>query len=159
MWRIVFIRPVMMDADIWMTTPPDTENPNPNWVLDSKYLRVDNEMMSPLPTLNDLCTCGISPTHFRLIRQGNSQILKRLDGRVWSTLAVPRLIEGAMALTNGVKYYKLTHTTRAPWEATNEHVVEDLTLYVNQQKYETNGKLLDDFSLSYSYYKIPIKTK
>ena len=175
-WKIVFTCPVMMDADLWMvssTQEPDLRVPRgdilsdlgkatkrspedlvPNWVLDKETITTQGDVGTTHPTLNDLYQRGISPQEFRLIRQGNSHILRRSDGRVWSTFAVPRLIAGAMVLTNGVKRYKLSHTSRAPWETSHEALVEDLTIFTNQQKYELNRKLLDDFSLSYSFYKI-----
>ena len=167
----------MMDADLWMvssTQEPDLRGPRgdlrkaterspssfeessdpedlvPNWVLDKGSI---TQLGTIHPTLNDLYQRGISPQEFRLIRQGNSQILKRMDGRVWATAAVPRLIAGGMVLTNGVKRYKLSHTSRAPWETSHEALDEDLTIFTNQQNYEINKNLLDDFSLSYSFYK------
>ena len=175
-WKIVFTCPVMMDADLWMVSP-DAQEPNlrvprgdilsdlrkatkrspedlvPNWVLDKEAIITQGGESTTHPTWNDLYQRGISPQEFRLVRQGNSHILRRLDGRVWSTAAVPRLIDGAMVFTNGVKHYKLSHTTRAPWETSHENLDEDLTIFANQQKYEINRNLLDDFSLSYSFYK------
>ena len=140
-------------SDLRKATKRSPEDLVPNWVLDKEAIITQGGESTTHPTWNDLYQRGISPQEFRLVRQGNSHILRRLDGRVWSTAAVPRLIDGAMVFTNGVKHYKLSHTTRAPWETSHENLDEDLTIFANQQKYEINRNLLDDFSLSYSFYK------
>jgi hypothetical protein len=145
-----------MDGHLWETEPSDDlECADPNWMISPCDIATPIIPDGVIPDLNFLCTHGIGPHEFRLLRQGNPQILKRLDGRVWSTRAVPLLIDQTIVLSATGKAFHLSHNRRAPWESTDQERMEDLTLYKIQQQLEQQGNLLDSFSLSYSHYKQP----
>ena len=152
MWKIKFVRPVMMDSNLCQTSELDADIPDPNLIIPLNEIQHIVRPSSNV-SLNDLYMYGISPQEFRLIRQGNPNILKRQDGRIWSTYTVEKLITKTIILTNGVKNYKLGHFTRAPWETSLKEVSEDLHLFTLQQNHEHQHNLLDNFSLSYSAYK------
>lgn len=152
MWKIKIVRPIMMDFMLDQYSDLDADVPNPNLFIPLNEIQHVARSSSSV-SLNDLYIHGVSPQEFRLIRQGNPNILKRLDGRIWSTHAVEKLITQTIVLTNGIQNYQLGHFTRAPWETSLKEVAEDWHLFTLQQNHENQHNLLDNFSLSYSAYK------
>ena len=148
MWRIRFDQYVLSDGHWW-----ENENPHRNLPTFPLHQTLHiSEIDAPQnSSIDDMYERGISPRDFRRIRQAHEEALKRRDGRMWSTLAVPRLIEHAMILTNGSEQYRLSFHSRAPWETTDYEYHQDMLQFRTREWAENHSNNRTISGLSYSY--------
>lgn len=79
----------------------------------------------------------VSKQMYRSIRRGDPKALSWSKGTcVWSTAAVPLLIERDMRFYKGGTYYRLAHDEPAPWEGDDTALKEDMQALERQRLIE-----------------------